>query len=129
MIKNILNSVESPFGEFLKKYSVFIAIGFAVLIGLVILIIVLSGLKRGKGKIEEKPVASKSEYLSLLGGEENIIDKKVEGSRISIYLKDMDNCQPDALLPLGIDSYIKMKERLVLVVKEGAQKVFDTIFN
>lgn len=67
-------------------------------------------------------------YISALGGDENIIDKKLSGSRITIKLANYDLLDKEKLLEAGVDSYILMSDRLVLVVKDAAEKTYNKLF-
>lgn len=91
---------------------------------------VLIKLKKGKKKKKEPLLlADRSVYIEALGGENNILESKVVGSRIVISLMDDSIITPEKLLQdAGVASYIKMNKKLTLVVKDNAQEVYERIF-
>jgi hypothetical protein len=58
-----------------------------------IVAIYLSGLRAKKEKAPEK-VIDKNAYLLALGGEENVVSKKLMGSRIVLGLKRLSKNRP-----------------------------------
>lgn len=119
--------MDNQFNEFLKSNSWWIALIFVGLIVIAILAIYLSGLKGKKEKTPAK-VIDKNAYLLALGGSENVISKKLMGSRIVLVLKDYQKIDQAKLKEAGVDSFIEMSDRLTLVIKEDADKVYETIF-
>lgn len=100
--------------------------GVVILALIVFLIMFLA--KKGKKKKKPK-LASQSEYLSCLGGAENILNKAIRGSRIVIEFADPEKVDAKKILDLGIDTYIFSSSKLTLVCKEDAQQVYDQIFS
>ncbi len=98
-----------------------------LLAGIVLLFVFLLRAKK-KPKEKAPELAAQSEYLAALGGAENIREKSIVGSRISIKLADFEKADPKKLLEIGVSSYIKMSGKLVLVCKDNAQAVYDRIF-
>jgi phosphotransferase system IIB component len=119
--------MNNPFNEFLKSNSWWIALIFLGLIVVAIVAIYLSGLSPKKEKAPEK-VIDKNAYLLALGGEENVVSKKLMGSRIVLVLKDYQKIDQAKLKEAGVDSFIEMSDRLTLVIKDNADKVYHTIF-
>jgi phosphotransferase system IIB component len=74
------------------------------------------------------PKFSKGLYLEALGGSENVLDGAVEGSRIVIHLKDYDKIDDEKLTKAGVTGFIAQSDKLTLVVKDDAAKVYDLIF-
>lgn len=106
-----------------------IAVGIVVLLAFVVFMIRLSRTtKKKKKKVEPIELHDKSEYLDCLGGEANIVSHTLKGSRITIEVNDIDKITPEKLLEAGVSSYIKMANKLVLVVKDHASEVYDRIF-
>ena len=107
-----------------------IAVISAAAVLVMALVIVFIRLGKGKKKRKKEPLvlADRSVYISSLGGEENIVESKVIGSRIVIVLKDDSIITPEKLLEAGVASYIKMNKKLTLVVKDNADKVYERIF-
>ena len=67
-------------------------------------------------------------YLEALGGENNVEEKKLEGSRIVVKLKDYNAVNRDKLREAGVSGFIQMSDRLTLVIKENAAGVYNKIF-
>ena len=67
-------------------------------------------------------------YLEALGGENNVEEKKLEGSRIVVKLKDYNAVNRDKLREAGVSGFIQMSDRLTLVIKENAAEVYNKIF-
>ena len=84
--------------------------------------------RKGKG---ETPMLKKEQanmYIEALGGLDNIIDKSLVGSRIVLTLKDYTGLKKDVLEKAGVTGFILMSDKLTLVVKEGAEEVYKSIF-
>ena len=93
------------------------------------IVLVLIKLNKGKKKKKEPLVlADRSLYIESLGGEDNILESKIVGSRIVISLVDDSIIAPEKLLEAGVASYIKMNRKLTLVVRDNAQEVYERIF-
>lgn len=80
--------------------------------------------KKKKKKVEIKT----NLYLEALGGEENVIDRALDGSRIILRLKDYNAVNRDKLREAGVTGFIQMSDRLTLVIKENAMEVYNKIF-
>lgn len=113
--------------DFLRDYGLYLALGVVALILIVALAILLPYfLKKGKGK--KGKIASKGEYLSALGGEENVLSKELKGSRIVLRLADYSKVDRQKLLEVGVDGFIEMEDKLTLVLKGDSEKVYKAIF-
>lgn len=113
--------------DFLRDYGLYLALGVVALILVVALAILLPYfLKKGKGK--KGKIASKGEYLSALGGEENVLNKELKGSRIVLRLADYSKVDKQKLLEVGVDGFIEMEDKLTLVLKGDSEKVYKAIF-
>lgn len=113
--------------DFLRDYGLYLALGVVALILIVALAILLPYfLKKGKGK--KTKIASKGEYLSALGGEENVLSKELRGSRIVLRLADYSKIDRQKLLEAGVDGFIEMEDKLTLVLKGDSEKVYKAIF-
>lgn len=113
------------FSSWLASSSWWLAL---ILVGLLALSIVLIlATSKGKGKPAKK-LAEQSVYLSCLGGSENVIDKKLVGSRISITLKDTSLVDQDKLKEAGVDASILMSNKLTLVAKGEAKELYLILF-
>jgi len=77
-----------------------------------------------KGKIN----VNRGLCLEALGGEGNLIDKKLEGSRIIIHLHDYSCINRDKLRDAGVTGFILKSDQLTLVIKENSLEVYSRIF-
>ncbi|MCQ2742164.1 MAG: hypothetical protein MJ239_02555 [Bacilli bacterium] len=119
---------KQEFNQWLANNGIWLAIGVAALIVIVVGAIFLSGaIKKKNAKPEAKPVNA-SMYMEALGGEDNVISKELRGSRIALVLKDYKAIDEAKLKEAGVDAIVMMSDKLTLVVKENAPKVFETLF-
>ncbi|MBQ2070415.1 MAG: hypothetical protein II467_05750 [Bacilli bacterium] len=121
--------------EFLSQNAWWLALIAAGLILVVALIIILTGIKRKKAGAEKKKKINykdkesvKSSYFEALGGEDNILEKGIVGSRIKLRLKDYSLLDKKKIEEAGVDAFIQMSDKLYLVVKEDAAKVYSILF-
>lgn len=120
-------TLANSLNDFLRDYGLYLALGVVALILVVALAILLPYfLKKGKGK--KGKIASKGEYLSALGGEENVLSKELKGSRIVLRLADYSKVDKQKLLEAGVDGFIEMEDKLTLVLKGDSEKVYKAIF-
>lgn len=121
-------TLANSLNDFLRDYGLYLALGVVALILVVALAILLPYfLKKGKGK--KGKIASKGEYLSALGGEENVLSKELKGSRIVLRLADYSKVDKQKLLEVGVDGFIEMEDKLTLVLKGDSEKVYKAIFD
>ena len=124
--------MDTSFNEFLSQNAWWIALSVAGFLFLVVLIIFLSGkLRKKEGKkisLKDKEKV-KSAYFEALGGEENLVSKSIEGSRIKLELKDYSLVDKEKIKEAGVDGFIQMSNKLYLVVKDDAAKVYEILFN
>ena len=121
-----MNNTQNQVNDFLASNAWWMALALAVLILLVILLIVLSGRKRKKKQPVRQIEASK--YYEALGGADNVISHSRTGSRIALVLKDYDAIDKEKIKEAGVDGFIKMSEKLVLVIKGDAEAVEQALF-
>ncbi len=116
------------FNRFLQDYGLYLAIGVAALIVIVILAILLPYyLKRKKEKPAPRLI-DKTAYVTALGGAENILSKELKGSRIVLHLADNSKVDKEKLKEAGVDGFILMSDKLTLVLKGDAEAAYKTIF-
>ena len=119
--------VVNDFGEFLKQYGYLLAIGVAVIIAILVVFLLLLQ-RKGKKPQEVKKEYSSSGIYEALGGKDNVLTHQKAGSRISLTLKDYSLIDENKLNELGVDSVIKMSNKITLVVKDDSDsfyKLFD----
>lgn len=112
------------FNEFLSKYGIFIALTiFSFITILTIFFLLLPRLK--KEEPQKEPSVDKEHFLSLLGGDDNILDISLRGSRLSVSLKDQSIVDLEALKKHGVDRVIVMQAKLVLLVNKEVASLFN----
>lgn len=120
-MNNTLNQVN----DFLGQNAWWIALSVALSIVVVIALIFIFGKKKKK---EPKRVIDASIYYEAFGGKENVISHKRTGSRIALVLHDYEAIDKEKLKEAGVDGFIKMSDRLVLVIKGDAEEVDKKLF-
>ena len=124
---NSQDPVTNDFNSFLLNYGIWLALGVAVAVIIVFIIMFLLGNKKKKGKVAAKTFET-NEVFEALGGKENVLTHSKNGSRISLTLSDYDKVNEKMLNALGVDSIIKMSNKITLVVKDDAD-LFYKLFN
>ena len=122
---------ESPFNNFLKQYGVWIAISFALIIVIVLSIFLIVSLLKKKSLNKQSQINNidNDEVLISLGGKDNIIEHFVNGSRLSLTLKNYDLVNIEKLNELGFPSVIKMSNKITLVYEGDLESLAKRIFN
>ncbi len=119
------NESIQQFASWLSSSSWWLAL---ILVG-VLLVAITIVVITGKSKKEPKrQLASKDTYIACFGGVDNIVDKKLVGSRIAITLKDTTVVDQDKLKEAGVDAFILMSNRLTLVAKGDAKELYFILF-
>ena len=116
------------FNSFLKQNALYLALGVVGLIIVVLLLCFFLSKKNGK-KEPIKIRGNKSEYIDSFGGNDNLVDYKLIGSRIEVHLKDYSKLDKEKLKSAGVDGFILMSNKLTLVLKGDAKEVYKKIFN
>jgi len=101
--------------------------GAALVVLIAVLAIILATRSKKKKKVVHR-VVDKSAYMEALGGEDNVISHLRKGSRIELKLKDYDAIDKEKIKEAGVDGFIKMSDRLTLVIKGDAEVVEKTLF-
>ena len=102
-------------------YIYYIILAVLVVIVLIVLFVVLNKNKKKNFYLERKK--QNNELLLCLGGRENIVSAVNNGSRLSLVLKDYSLVQEDKLKQLGVSSFIKMSNKLTVVIGEEAKDI------
>lgn len=97
---------------FLKENAIWLAL---VIVGVIIItiffILFLNRKKKQKDDID---------VFSLLGGKENISSFDIKGSRVNLLLLDEQKLQEEVLKTSGVNSIIKMSNKIVLVCNKDS---------
>ena len=79
-------------------------------------------------KTKNEPSTNSLEILEALGGKENIIEHSLNGSRMSLVLHNYDMVDENKLNSLGVDSCIKMSNKIILVIKNDMSSIYKGMF-
>ena len=120
----------NEFNEFLKQYGIYFAIGFAVLVLLVVLALVFYSLHKKKQitSAKEEIHVDNSIIIEALGGNDNIKSHSINGSRIVLELNDYSKVDEKVLNDNGVASIIKMSNKITLVIKGDSNSFYKQIF-
>lgn len=120
----------NPLNEFFKNYGMYLAFAMGGIVLIVILVLTFIALsKRRKAQeVEAKPVVNESAIFDALGGKDNIVSHSLNGSRIALELKDYSLVNEKTLNDLGVDSVIKMSNKITLVVKGDSKSFYSNLF-
>ena len=125
---------QNGFNNWLRDYGIWISLAAAGIVFLVVLVLfIIAMVKRKKDPIGYKPTsvqqAETSRILEALGGRDNIIAHSLTGSRIVLVLKDYNVVDDETLNKNGIESIIKMSNKITLVSKSEASKIYKGLFH
>lgn len=113
---------------FLKYNAIWIALAVVAIILITIAILLI--VNRNK-KVKKNPIPTISldedEWVKALGGQDNIVEAKAMGSRLTLTLKDDSLIDNETLKKLGVQSIMKMSNKLVLVVEKQADLLLSKI--
>lgn len=124
------NPTDNQFNEILKNYILPISIIVAGIIFVTVLILfIIAMVKNKKEKAIVKRELPSDDIIYLLGGKENIINASLNGSRLSLVLKDYKLVNEAKLNELGIDSIIKMSNKIILISKDDLKQFYNNIIN
>ena len=122
-----MNNTQNQINDFLGNNAWWIALSIVAVIAVAVVCILVFGKKKKQEKAPPR-VIEKSKYYEALGGEGNVISHTRTGSRISLVLKDFDAIDKEKIKEAGVDGFIKMSDKLVLVIKGDAEEVEKTLF-
>lgn len=133
MIYFTSDPTNNPLNDFLVNYGIYIAIAVAGAAFLAVLILFIISLAKKKNAVSapksEKEIPTNShEILEALGGKENIIEHSLNGSRMSLMLHNYDMVDENKLNSLGVDSCIKMSNKIILVIKNDMSSIYKGMF-
>lgn len=114
--------------HFLKYYAFWIALGVVIIILITIAILLIVNRNKKKGKAPKITINQDDDkWLIALGGSENIIEAKAMGSRLTLKLNDDTKINQDELKNLGVQSILKMSDKVILVVEKQADALLEKI--
>ena len=124
----------NTFNEWLRSYGMYIAFVVAGIVFLVVVILfVIALIKRKKNPDSDVPITStafenSSKIIDALGGMDNIISHSLKCSRIVLILQNYDVVDERKLNENGVDSLIKMSNKITLVIKKDCSKIYKELF-
>ncbi len=124
---------KNSFNEWLGTYGLYISFALAGVVFLTVLGLFLytyiKGKKQGPMTTKAPTKVIKNEaVLVALGGEDNILDHSLNGSRIILVLNNYDVVNVNALKELGVSSVVKMTNKITLVIKGDASSFYKSLF-
>jgi len=125
---------KNKFGEWLSSYGLYISFALAGAVFLTVLgLFIYAKVKAKKdGPVyhpqKEVKVIKNEAVLQALGGAENVVSHSLNGSRIILVLQDYTVVNEASLKELGVDSIVKMSNKITLVVKGDASSFYKSMF-
>lgn len=74
-------------------------------------------------KSEKSLTISDDEFFTLIGGQENVINYKLVGSRLTLELKDYSLVNKEGLKKENFDGIIEMKNKIILVKEDLSEEL------
>lgn len=118
----IYSEIKDDANAFLKNNALWIALAIVAIIVIVLVILLLVNINRKKDKKAIDNTAN-DDWLIALGGKENILEVSATGSRLTVKLYDINNCDKNKLKELGVSNIVTMSDKLVLVVEDKADLI------
>lgn len=120
---------KSDFSSFLKNGGIFICIGIVIaILAAILLIIFIPKIKNKKHKNKIDTKITSNDYITALGGIDNIINVSQTMSRIKIEIKDPSLVDVNKLKTLEIDNVITMSNVVTLITnKIKADQIVEII--
>ena len=101
-------------------YLTLIIVGGVILVAAIIVIILLT-------RKNKKDYFNENDWLTALGGKENIKEVSAIGSRLSVNLTDKEIIDREKLKQLGVSSVLVMSNKVTLVIEGKAEQVAASI--
>ncbi|MCR5332568.1 MAG: hypothetical protein K6E11_00890 [Bacilli bacterium] len=122
----------NPLNDFLKNYGIWIAVALAAAAFIAVVVLFIIAKVKSKNAVVEvtKPELSDrgEQILLALGGKENILEHSLTGSRMTLVLTDYNVVNEAKLNELGVDSVIKMSNKIILVIKDDMSTLYREMF-
>jgi len=108
------------FNYFLRDNALYLLLGAVLILVLAVCLIFLSGRKRNTRQDFEL-------FYAALGGLTNIKSAESHGSRLAVKLLDYEKIDYDKLKNAGVSSYIKMTDKLTVVIGKNSAVIEKAI--
>ena len=108
----------------LSSKDIWLIVGIAIVVVLllvisIILLLVCNKKKKNKTvKVVNNVVVNQEELLSCLGGKDNVISHSLNGTRLSLTLKDQKLINKNKIKELGVERILEMSTKIILVGKD-----------
>lgn len=118
------------FDEFLKQNALYIALFFVALIGINIILFfaIPHAKKKGKDKENAKEINNFAAFFNFCGGKDNIEKLSLQGSRLSLFVKNKNTVNIEELKKNGVEKVISMSEKYVLLINEDLKGVVEEFY-
>ena len=116
------NTFKDDLNQFLKNNALWICIALVVLIAATIIVIFVI-----KNRKKKPAIPSGSEWVTALGGKENIKEVSAMGSRLSVSLIDQNVLNKEVLTSLGVSNIMTMSNKVTLIIEDKAEKIANEI--
>ncbi len=77
---------------------------------------------------KKRGAEERSRWYAALGGQANLVDGHVEGSRLVLHVRDFRAIDGPSLKKAGATGYILKSDQLTLLVKGGANRLYQLLF-
>lgn len=122
----------NPLNDFLKSNGIWIAVALASAAFIAVLVLFIIAKVKSKDAVVEvskpEPSERSNGILEALGGKENILEHSLTGSRLTLSLTDYNLVNEEKLNQLGVDSVIKMSNKIILVIKDDMSNLYKQMF-
>lgn len=113
IINNILMFLPKILIDITTILAITIPVGAAIVIGIVLAIVLIVKKKKRGVKVVQKEV--NEGVYEYLGGKENVESFSLNGSRLTIVLKDQTKLNKDGLKKEGVSRVLEMSNKIILV--------------
>lgn len=118
----------NQFDLWLKANGMYVAIGAAAVLLIVVAILLILSFRKTRAKCEVCETKIELDVKELIGGAENIVSVSKVGSRISLELKDYTKVNEEELKKVGVLSTIRMSNKITLVCNKGdVESLFNSL--
>lgn len=115
------------FNDFLKDNTLYIALAIFVVIVAIVILFLLVPARKGKKIDVVEDVVVLDDFYAALGGESNIESKTLNGSRLTVVLKDQSLYNNEELKKHGVSRVIVMQTKLVLLVSDELKRELNKL--
>jgi phosphotransferase system IIB component len=116
------------FDDFLKAYSLYIALALALLIAVLIaLFYIIPAVNKKRSK--KVKTLDFTNFYEACGGEDNIESLSLTGTRLTLVCKDQSLVNKEKLKDEGVANIITMSKKMVLLIEDHLKEVVNDFNN